>query len=165
MLFYLMFIYTEPRPPVTILWGSVHSDLRSATHHPCPLFSRPTASLCEGGFMVNQLPLSFSVSTSDLQTILSLLFSHSCALFCTHQKDQLFCFQSIPHSFHKTPGVGRGPLLTSDPTSVFVDGECPRLRRRANSDFCFDFQLLTFNLQPPRPSRMITYSPEVPLRA
>src|SRR5712692_7793122 len=41
----------------------------------------------------------------------SPFFSHSCALFCTFlhpPKTQLFCFQSIPHSLRKTPGVGEG---------------------------------------------------------
>jgi len=36
------------------------------------------------------------------------LFSCSCALFCTFlhsRKTQLFCFQAIPHSLQKTPGV------------------------------------------------------------
>ncbi len=43
VLFSLVFAYTEPRPTVLIRSGSVHSDLRSATHHPRLLFARPTA--------------------------------------------------------------------------------------------------------------------------
>src|SRR5260370_7655647 len=39
----------------------------------------------------------------------SPLFLHSCALFCTFlhfPETQLFSFQAVPHSLHKTPGVG-----------------------------------------------------------
>src|SRR5258707_12937817 len=39
----------------------------------------------------------------------TLLFSIDCALFCTvlqTRRTQLFSFQSIPHSFAKTPGGG-----------------------------------------------------------
>ena len=41
----------------------------------------------------------------------SSFFSHSCVLFCAFlhaRKTQLIYFQSLPHSWRKTPGVGEG---------------------------------------------------------
>src|SRR5713101_1760453 len=59
---------------------------------------------------------SSTFGLSNLRTFqrvsdLSPVFSHSWALFCAFlhsRKTQPFYFQAIPHSLHKTPGVGVG---------------------------------------------------------
>ena len=58
----------------------------------------------------------------------SSLFSNSCGLFCRflHQsKTQLFCFQAIPHSLCKTPGVWVPRTINSKT----IRGDPRRVRR------------------------------------
>ena len=57
----------------------------------------PSSSAHSPIFSLSPYPLSFQI------------LAHSFAFFCTFlhwPKTQLFCFQSIPHSLPKTPGVG-----------------------------------------------------------
>src|SRR5260370_13443294 len=61
---------------------------------------------------MSELPTRHHLRPSPLSPILyplSPFFSHSSTLFCTilyTAKTQLFSFQSIPHSLHKTRGRG-----------------------------------------------------------
>src|SRR5260370_20481741 len=63
---------------------------------------------------MSELPTRHHLRPSPLSPILyplSPFFSHSSTLFCTilyTAKTQLFSFQSIPHSLHKTRGGGGG---------------------------------------------------------
>jgi hypothetical protein len=59
---------------------------------------------------------------------LSLFLSHSCELFCVNES-QPFSFQSIPHSLHKTPGVGVLRL----PSSIKSEAPLPVAKRNSSA--------------------------------
>src|SRR5712692_7624222 len=78
-------------------------------------------ALREGLRQSSPRPYRFSISFSLISNLqhLTSVFSHSCALFCTHQKLNSFVFMRLRTLCQKLPGVGypsprefftRGPL-------------------------------------------------------
>ena len=80
---------------------------------------RPHRTVCPPAARYFSSPLQ-EHSARSLFKYLTPFLSHSCALFCTHQKLNPFLFKRLRTLCPKTPGVGVPPLLltSSFPSSV-----------------------------------------------
>jgi hypothetical protein len=107
------FLATHPKNPLVSPIIATLPKRMSVT----PVFAthlRPPRGVGARSLFKVKLPtFNLQLSTFDL-FYPSPFLSHSCTLFCTFlhsRKTQPFYFQAIPHSLHKTPGVGEGRLV------------------------------------------------------
>ena len=129
MLLSLVFACTEPRLPVPILSGTVHSGLRSATHQPRLLFARPTVlAFCPA------LSHHFRFSPFHFPAPHNYFGINTCGLACKCRKQRTYRY---PKSFGcNTYKKHRGEgwlLLTRHPTKV-VCSESATAEERGISD-------------------------------
>jgi hypothetical protein len=125
MLFSPVFACTEPRLPVPILSGSVHSGLRSATRRPRLLFARPTAlAVCPAPSQHFRFsPFHFLVLTNSFRI-------NTCGLACKCGKQRTYrepkSFRCNTYKKH----MGEGWLLLARPSTKVVCSESATAEER-----------------------------------
>src|SRR5438309_3944277 len=106
-----------------------------------------------GGGWISSFLESFTRHWQETQVLSLYTVAHSFA----PTKNQLFCFQAIPHSFARTPGGGVSLCSVFSSTGVH-----PGLSGASNSSLSVDSQLTAMNLSPcalPFPRGCILFMP------